>query len=100
MENLNIWTKWKAISVAWHLSHVHISENDRGVPGTGHAKIREAIHALKALNYDGWLTIEAFGRGLPELAAATRVWRDLHDSPEQVYTEGFRYIRQCLDEAA
>ncbi len=89
-----------AIHASGHLTHVHISENDRGVPGFGHAKIREAIHALHALNYDGWLTIEAFGRGLPELAAATRVWRDLAASPEEVYTEGFRYIRQCLDEAA
>ena len=89
-----------AIHASGHLTHVHISENDRGVPGFGHAKIREAIHALRALNYDGWLTIEAFGRGLPELAAATRVWRDLAASPEEVYTEGFRYIRQCLDEAA
>ena len=89
-----------AIHASGHLTHVHISENDRGVPGTGHAKIREAIHALRALDYKGWLTIEAFGRDLPELAAATRVWRDLHDSPEQVYEQGFRYIRQCLDEAA
>ena len=27
--------------------------------------------------YDGWLVIEAFGRALPDLAAATKVWRDL-----------------------
>ena len=88
-----------AIHASGHLTHVHISENDRGVPGMGHAKIREAIETLIDLKYDGWLTIEAFGRGLPELAAATRVWRDLNDSPEQVYTEGYRYIRACLDNA-
>lgn len=82
------------------LTHVHISENDRGVPGFGHAKIRESIHALRALNYQGWLTIEAFGPGLPELAVATRIWRDLSASPEEIYTEGYRYIRQCWAEAA
>jgi D-psicose/D-tagatose/L-ribulose 3-epimerase len=81
------------------LGHVHISENDRGTPGRGHAKIREAIAALKGFGYDGWLTIEAFGRGLPELAAATRVWRDFFASPEEVYTEGFSYIRNCWDAA-
>ena len=43
-------------------AHVHISENDRGTPGRGHAAIRETIRELKALGYDGWLTIEAFGR--------------------------------------
>ena len=87
-----------ALHAAWakgHVNHVHISENDRGTPGRGHAKIRETIAALKALGYDGWLTIEAFGKALPELAAATRVWRDFFASPEEVYTEGYRYIREC-----
>jgi len=52
------------------INHVHISENDRGTPGQGQAKIKESIQALKELNYDKWLTIEAFGRSLPDLAAA------------------------------
>ena len=37
--------------------------------------------------------IEAFGRGVPELAAATRVWRDFFTRPEEVYSEGHRLIR-------
>ncbi len=65
---------------ARHLSYVHISENDRGVPGRGHVPWAETYAAIKGSGYDGWLTIEAFGRGLPELAAATRVWRDLAES--------------------
>jgi D-psicose/D-tagatose/L-ribulose 3-epimerase len=80
-----------------HVNHVHISENDRGTPGRGHAKIRETIAALKVLGYDGWMTIEAFGKALPELAAATRVWRDFFENPEEVYTEGYRYIRECWE---
>jgi len=79
------------------LSHVHISENDRGTPGRGHAKIRETIALLKRLGYDDWLTIEAFGRGVPELAAATRVWRDFFADPSEVYSEGYRLIRECWD---
>ena len=67
--------------------------------GKGHAKIRETIVAAKALGYDGWLTIEAFGRAVPELAAATRVWRDFFPNPEDVYTEGYRYIREIWDDA-
>jgi D-psicose/D-tagatose/L-ribulose 3-epimerase len=88
-----------ALHASGNLNHVHISENDRGTPGRGHAKIRETITALKGLGYDGWLTIEAFGRGVPELAAATRVWRDFFASPEEVYTEGYRLIRDCWDAA-
>lgn len=79
--------------------HVHISENDRGVPGRGHVPWSETFSALKASGYDRWLTIEAFGRGLPELAAATRVWRDFAESPEAVYRDGYRCIRDGWDAA-
>lgn len=86
----------KALYAAGVVTHIHISENDRGTPGRGHAKIRETITTLKALGYDGWLTIESFGRAVPELAAATRVWRDFFPNPEQVYTEGYRLISETL----
>ena len=79
--------------------HVHISENDRGVPGRGHVPWAETFGAIKASGYDRWLTIEAFGRGLPELAAATRVWRDFAESPEAYYKEGYRCIREGWDAA-
>lgn len=77
-----------------HICHVHISENDRGVPGRGNIPWAETFAAIKGSGYDGWLTIEAFGRGLPDLAAATRVWRDFAESPEAVYRDGFAHIRR------
>ncbi|MDE2403178.1 MAG: sugar phosphate isomerase/epimerase [Sphingomonadales bacterium] len=89
----------RVLHASGNLTHVHISENDRGTPGRGHARIRETIAALRELDYEGWLTIEAFGRGLPELAAATRVWRDFFANPEDVYTEGYTYIRNCWEQA-
>lgn len=76
-----------------HIEHVHISENDRGVPGQGNIPWAETFGAIRKSGYDGWLTIEAFGRGLPALAAATRVWRDFAETPEAVYKEGFAHIR-------
>ncbi len=77
-----------------HIAHVHISENDRGTPGRGHLDWPAIYAALKKSRYDGWLTIEAFGRALPELAAATRVWRDFSPSLDTVYTEGFKSIKK------
>lgn len=79
-----------------HIAHVHISENDRGVPGRGNIPWGETFSAIRASGYDGWLTIEAFGRALKDLAAATKVWRDLSESPEAVYREGYRHIRAHL----
>jgi D-psicose/D-tagatose/L-ribulose 3-epimerase len=81
------------------INHVHISENDRGTPGKGHVPLAATFKALKAGGYDGWLTIEAFGRALPALAAATRVWRDFFPSREEVYLEGIETIRQGWAEA-
>lgn len=75
------------------MAHVHISENDRGTPGTGQVRWDENFKALREVGYDGWLVIEAFGRALPDLAAATRVWRDLFPNPAEVYTNGLKLIR-------
>ncbi|HEY8505115.1 MAG TPA: sugar phosphate isomerase/epimerase, partial [Gemmataceae bacterium] len=82
------------------LAHVHISENDRGTPGTGHVQWDATFQTLREVNYDGWLVIEAFGRALPDLAAATRVWRDLFPSPDEVYTQGLKFMREKWAAAA
>jgi D-psicose/D-tagatose/L-ribulose 3-epimerase len=79
--------------LAGDFAHVHISESDRGVPGTGQVHWDEVFKALHEVNYDGWMVIEAFGRALPALAAATKVWRDLFPSAEDVYTKGLKFIR-------
>lgn len=81
------------------IRHIHISENDRGTPGKGHAEIVKTIQTAKKRGYADWLTIEAFGRALPDLAAATRVWRDFFPSQEEVYTEGYKLIRETWDQA-
>lgn len=81
-------------TVAPVMAHVHISENDRGTPGTGQVRWEESFKALREVGYDGWLVIEAFGRALPDLAAATRVWRDLFPTPDEVYQKGIAFIKE------
>jgi D-psicose/D-tagatose/L-ribulose 3-epimerase len=76
-----------------HMIHVHISENDRGTPGKGHVPWAETYKALRATKYDDHLTIEAFGRAMPALAAATRVWRDFFPTRDSVYKEGLKQMK-------
>ena len=76
-----------------HMIHVHISENDRGTPGKGHVPWDATYKALKAAKYDGWTTIEAFGRAIPALAAATCVWRDFFPNKEEVYKFGLKNMK-------
>jgi D-psicose/D-tagatose/L-ribulose 3-epimerase len=83
-----------------NIVHIHISENDRGVPGRGNIPWAETFSAIRKSGYDDWLTIESFGRSLKDLAAATKVWRDFAESPEAVYREGYRHIRDGWRKAA
>jgi len=75
------------------IGYVHISENDRGVPGSGHVPWDEAFQALHAIGYDGWLTIESFGDALANLVAATRIWRPLFESETVVAKEGLAFMK-------
>jgi D-psicose/D-tagatose/L-ribulose 3-epimerase len=74
------------------VAHVHISENDRGVPGTGAVAWDATFAALDAIGYDGWLTVEAFGNFLPNLAAATRIWRPLFESEQQLASDAYAFL--------
>lgn len=80
------------------IGYVHISENDRGVPGTGHVPWDAAFEGLHDIGYDGWLTIEAFGDTLPNLAAATRIWRPLFESEEEVASQGLAFMKAKVAE--
>ncbi|MEX1180403.1 MAG: sugar phosphate isomerase/epimerase [Cucumibacter sp.] len=88
------------LSTIRQISHVHISENNRGTPGAGHIDFTAVFKALKAAGYDGWLTVEAFGSSLPDLAAATKIWRPLFARPEDVYEGAYSLIRRGWDNAA
>ena len=80
-------------SCAAETIHVHVSENDRGVPGTGQVNWDSFWNGLEASGYNGYVTIEAFGRALPALAAATRVWRDLFPDAMGLCRDGLAFIK-------
>lgn len=73
--------------------HVHISENDRSTPGRGNIRWAETFDTLKKVNYDGWMVVEAFGLALPELAAATKIWRRMFDTEEQLARDGLAFMK-------
>jgi D-psicose/D-tagatose/L-ribulose 3-epimerase len=78
------------------LVHIHISENDRSTPGRGHIPWELFFDTVTSMPYDGWLTIEAFGQAMPELAAATKIWRRMFESEEGLARDGLAFIRQEL----
>lgn len=74
------------------LIHVQLSENDRSTLGKGHTDFPEIIKALKEINYNGMLSIEAFSEKL----SAANIWRKMFDSETQLMTASLKYLKSIL----
>lgn len=79
-----------------HLRHLHVSENDRGTPGTGQFPWEEIAEALVEVGYDGPVVIETFSEQNETLARAASIWRPLAESPEAMAEDGLRFLRGLL----
>jgi len=75
------------------LYHIHISENDRSTPGQGGVNWKENFDAIAQSGYDGWMVIEAFGLALPEIAAATKIWRRMFQDELTLARQGLQFMR-------
>lgn len=94
MEELNVCEAWK--KAGKRIKHVHISENTRGIPGTGNATYPEIFTTLKEIGYDDWLTIEAFGQSIQSLASRLHIWRPMAPNDEDIAELGYKYIASMI----
>ena len=76
------------------LGHFHASESDRGTPGTGQVRWKEAFAALKELGYSRWITIESFAQGIVDLCAAACIWRPIYDSADDLARDGLAFLKK------
>lgn len=97
IEEENITKAMKA--AAGYIAHVHISENHRGIPGSGHIRFAEIFKTLKEIKYENWCTVEAFSGSLPELAGATKIWRDMFDTNDNLAQKSLEFIRKQWSKA-
>jgi len=79
------------------LFHIHLCENDRGVPGSGLVRWDDVFRALGDIRYEGAVSIESFTTSIPEIAAATCVWRSLAPDGDTLALEGLRYLRSMAE---
>ena len=78
-----------------HVAHVHVCENDRGAPGSGHIDWAGVFGALADVRYRDYCVIESFGSNIPEIATAAAIWRDLAESSEALAREGLSFLREA-----
>lgn len=86
-------------TIAPHLHHVHISENDRGTPGSGHVSWDDTFSTLAKIGYDGWHTIEGFTRNDPDFANSINVWRE-YALPWDMAEQGYSFIKRMIQKHA
>jgi len=87
----------KAVELAGpYLMHVHATENDRGIPGSGHVPWNEFAAALKKINYDGAMVIESFSTTVKEIARAAAIWRAPAPSSDMLATDGMAFLRKLM----
>jgi D-psicose/D-tagatose/L-ribulose 3-epimerase len=79
------------------LIHVHVSENDRSTPGQGNVRWGETFDALQEIGYDNLLVIEAFGLALPRILPATKIWRRMYASEEQLARDGLAFMKREVE---
>lgn len=76
------------------ITHMHLSENHRGLLGSGHIDFPGVIRTLKAGGYTGWLTVESFGNLRADITAAVRIWRPMMASDAEAYETALDVMRR------
>lgn len=81
------------VSLGDLLRYVHLSESDRGIPGTGNVHWDEVFRGLGEIGYDGRLVMESFAAINEDLMGATALWRDVVGDPDLLIREGLTFLR-------
>jgi D-psicose/D-tagatose/L-ribulose 3-epimerase len=74
-------------------AYLHLSESDRGVPGSGTIDWSDAFRALGEIGFKGDLVMESFVSIPPELASALCVWRDVAKGRQEVLEKGVPFLK-------
>lgn len=80
-------------STAGKCSYIHMSESDRGVPGTGTVDWNDVYRALSEINFSGHLVVESFVTLPPEIASALSVWRPVAKDRHEVLARGVPFLK-------
>lgn len=83
-------------SIGDKLIHVQVSENHRGIPGTGLTPWQDLYEGLNDIGYQGAMVIESFTPEIKELAGAVCIWKHLAESQDSFASEGLRFLHKTF----
>lgn len=74
------------------LGYVHLSESNRGVPGTGTIDWMDAMQGLSGAGYEGPAVLESFNHMHPDIASGLAVWKPVAENPDDVIEIGLPFL--------
>jgi D-psicose/D-tagatose/L-ribulose 3-epimerase len=74
-------------------AYVHLSESDRGVPGTGTIDWDTMFRTFADIGFEGKLVVESFVTLPPEIAAALSVWRPVARDRQEILEKGVPFLK-------
>lgn len=83
-------------SAADKLVHFHVSDNDRGVPGSGHVPWEEVRRALADIRYDGWIVAEMFVIAGNPASADLNIWRNIEPEATDAAAHALAFMKQTF----
>ena len=78
------------------LIHVQVSENHRGVTGTGLTPWTSFRDALEEIHYDGSIVIESFTPENRDLAEAVCIWKRFTPTQDEFASRGLTFLKQLF----
>ncbi len=80
-------------SAADKLVHFHVSDNDRGVPGSGHVPWDSVKKALNTIRYDGWIVAEMFVIAGNPASKDLNIWRNIEPDATKAAEQALTFMR-------
>ena len=81
------------VNAADNLVHFHVSDNDRGVPGSGHVPWDSVKDALNQIQYDSWIVAEMFVIAGNPASKDLNIWRNIEPEATQAAAQALSFMR-------
>jgi D-psicose/D-tagatose/L-ribulose 3-epimerase len=78
------------------LFHFHISDNDRGAPGSAAFDFAAAANALRDIRYDGWVTAEMFVVPGHSTSRDLNIWRHIEAEPTEAARQTLAFMKATI----
>jgi D-psicose/D-tagatose/L-ribulose 3-epimerase len=86
------------VAIGPRMRYIHLSESDRGTPGTGNVRWDDVFRGLKAVGYEGRLVMESFAAVNEDIIGATALWRNVVGDPQALVRDGLTFLRDKVTE--